>query len=145
MALEDKTLPPDLKPNPVLIDKIELIKETDGTVSCAAAIALAERANVAPEEVGRTLDALAVRLSRCQIGTFGYPGHAKGWTISGADREPEPEGLRAALQEAAGPVKQVSCPTLWDIAEKFHISRMRVGYAADRAGLKINGCQLGAF
>lgn len=145
MALNEKKLPPDLKADPVLAAEIERLKDPDGTVSCSAAIRLAEIRNVPSEDVGRTLDALSVHLSRCQIGTFGYPGHAKGWTAAGVDREAEPEGLRKALLEAGGPAARISCRAIWEIASKFSISRMAAGYAADRAGLKITGCQLGAF
>jgi len=145
MALSDKKLPPDLKPNSVLAAEIERLKEPNGTISCATAMRLAESKNVKPEEVGRTLDALSVHLGKCQIGTFGYPGHAKGWGAGAPVLDAEPDGLRPALLEAGGPGKRISCLSLWNIAARFRISRMSVGFAADRAGLKIVDCQLGAF
>ena len=145
MALKDKKLSPDVKPDPALAAEIERWKEPDGTVSCATAIRLAESMKVKAEDVGRTLDALSVHLGKCQIGTFGYPGHAKGWGAGGPDLDSEPDDLRPALLEAGGPEKRISCLSLWNIAAGFRISRMSVGYAADRAGLKIIDCQLGAF
>jgi hypothetical protein len=145
MALKDKAVPPDLKPDAALASKIRLVLEADGTVSCAAAIRLAEKENVPTESIGRTLDCLPVHISLCQIGTFGYPGHAKGWAVSGSASQPVPDGLNKALQDAGGEEKRITCPEIWKIAAQFGISRMLAGYLADAAGLKIGGCQLGAF
>ncbi|MCX6565290.1 MAG: hypothetical protein NTW38_02520 [Candidatus Aminicenantes bacterium] len=145
MALKDKMIPPDPKPDEVLSAEIDRLKEADGTVSCAATIRLAEKTGVKPEEVGRTLDALAVHLSLCQIGIFGYPGHAKGWAAAGAALQLVPDGLIEALEDAGGVEKRITCSEIWKIAAKFRVSRILAGYVADQAGLKIKGCQLGAF
>lgn len=143
MALNDKKLSPELKPDPILSAELERLKNPDGTVSCAAAVGLAEKLKIRTQDVGRTLDALAVHLSRCQIGTFGYPGHAKGWSAVPAG--PVPDGLEEAMREAAGTEKRIGCLTLWELADRFRISRMEAGRIADRTGLKIVSCQLGAF
>jgi len=145
MALNDKKIPPNLDLNPVLAAEIGGLKEPDGTVPCAAAIHLAEVKRVKPPEVGRTLDALSVHIGRCQIGTFGYPGHAKGWSsLDAADGTVSP-ALQEALLEAGGTARRISCLAIWEIAARFKVSRMIAGYAADQAGLKIVDCQLGAF
>lgn len=143
MALNDKKLSPGLKPDPALSVELERLKNADGTISCAAAIGLADKMKVSPQDVGRTLDALAVHLSRCQIGAFGYPGHAKGWSAVPAG--PVPEGLEEALRAAAGTDNRIKCLALWELAERFRIPRMEAGRIADRAGFKIVACQLGAF
>ncbi|MHB8054283.1 MAG: hypothetical protein ACYDH3_03440, partial [Candidatus Aminicenantales bacterium] len=114
-------------------------------IACVAALRLAVKAEVKSEAVGRTLDALSVHLSRCQLGLFGYPGRAKGWAAAGIDAEFVSEGLLEALRAAAGAAKSISCLRLWEIAKNHRISRMQAGYAADRAGVKIIKCQLGAF
>jgi len=145
MALKDKKIPPDLKPDEVLSGEIARLKESDGTISCAAAIRLAEKKGVNPGDVGRTLDVLSVHLTLCQIGTFGYPGHAKGWASSGAASRAVPDGLKKALQDAGGIEKRIDCLEIWKIGAKFRVSRMLAGYVADQAGLKIKRCQLGAF
>ena len=143
MALKDKKLSHALKPDPVLSAEIERLKNPDGTVFCLEAIGLAEKMRIRPEKIGRTLDALAVPLSRCQIGAFGYPGRAKGWSADPSG--PVPEGLEEAIRAAAGSEKRIRCLRLWELAERFRISRMDAGRTADRAGVKIVSCQLGAF
>ena len=145
MALKDKKIHPDLKPDSDIAAEIDGLKESDGTISCAAAVRMAEKKGVKPETVGRTLDALGTRLSLCQIGTFGYPGHAKGWVGSAAASQPVPDELKKALQDAGGTEKRITCLEIWKIAAKFRVSRMLAGSLADQAGLKIKGCQLGAF
>jgi len=145
VALNDKKIPPDLKPDPRLTADLEAGKDADGKVACAAAFIVAERKGVSPQEVGRTLDALSVPLTHCQLGLFGYPGHAKGWGPAGVASQAEPRGLRDALREAAGPNQTITCEAIWKAAERFRASRMLAGYIADLSGLKIIGCQLGAF
>ncbi|MHB8056078.1 MAG: hypothetical protein ACYDH3_12615, partial [Candidatus Aminicenantales bacterium] len=76
MALKDKKLPTGLKPDPTLVAEIGRLKNAEGTIACIAALRLAVKAEVKSEAVGRTLDALSVHLSRCQLGLFGYPGRA---------------------------------------------------------------------
>jgi len=143
MALKDKKPEPGFIPDKALVAEIRGEIAADGTVSCAAAVGLAEKMKIRPQDVGRTLDALAVHLSRCQIGTFGYPEHAKGWSTVPA--EPVLEGLAEAMRAAAGAEKKIGCRALWELAERFRIPRMEAGRIADRAGLKIVSCQLGAF
>lgn len=145
MALKDKALDPNLKPDPELAAAVPGLRESDGTVSCAAAMRLAETKKIDPEAVGRTLDAMAVTLGRCQIGTFGYPGHAKGWTGAGLEARPVPDGLENALREAGGNDRSITCSDIWALASRFGLSRLHAGWLADRAGLKIRKCQLGAF
>jgi hypothetical protein len=145
MALKDKKLPPGFKPDETLVAEINRLKEADGTISCAAALRLSVKAGAKPKVTGRSLDARSIPISRCQLGLFGYPGHAKGWEAAGPDEEFVSEGLSKALRTAAGPQKRISCLGLWKIAKNHRISRMQAGLAADRAGLKIIACQLGAF
>jgi len=145
MALKDKNPAANLKPDADLAAMIRPILSADGTVSCASAMRLAENKNVPPGDIGRTLDALGIHLAQCQIGTFGYPGHAKGWDAAGSASLPVPEGLGKAVQDAGRVERRITCPEIWQLAAKFRISRMQAGYLADRAGLKIKGCPLGAF
>lgn len=145
MALKNKKIPSDLKSDSAIAAEIGGLKESDRTISCAAAVRLAEKKGVKPIAVGRTLDALAVHLSLCQIGVFGYPGHAKGWVVSGVVSQPVPDGMKNAMREAGGTEKRITCLEIWKIAAKFRVSRMLAGAVADQAGLKIKGCQLGAF
>jgi hypothetical protein len=142
MALDEKHLPDDLQPDPELLGALKLRLDPDGTLGCAAAHVIAEERGIEPIEVGRCADAARIHLSRCQLGLYGYPGHAKGW---GALAEgPLPEGLEAGIRAAAVDGR-VGCPALWAAAARFGVSRLRVGFVADRLGMKIVGCGLGAF
>jgi hypothetical protein len=138
----------------------------DGKLPCDVAFAIAEAQEVKPRLVGQTADALQIRLCRCQLGLFGYPGKT-GWDIPHlvADEpvmaRPIPEGLEAAIREAAGvadvqadPSAQrvveasagrLSCAQVWDLAVRFNAPKILVGYVVDQLGIRIVACQLGAF
>lgn len=145
MALADKKLPLDLKPDERIAAEIRPRLDAEGMMSCATAMQIAVHMGVAPEAVGRTLDALGIHLTRCQIGLFGYPGHAKGWAQAGTADRPEPTGLINALNGVADPAGTLSCVRIWEATERIGVSRLQAGFAADRTGRKIIGCQLGAF
>jgi hypothetical protein len=144
MALKDKTIAPGVKPDAGLAAEIKG-RVLDGTLSCAEAFAVSDRAGVSPLDVGRAADVLKIKLSHCQLGLFGYPGRAKGWDRSGAGMGPVPDGLDAAIKRRAGREGRVSCSALWDLAKLYGVPRILVGDAADRLGIRIIDCQLGAF
>lgn len=144
MALKGKRIASGVKPDPRLAAEIKG-RVRDSTLSCAEAFAVADRTGVSAIEIGRTADVLKVKLSHCQLGLFGYPGPAKGWDRSGAGMGPVPEGLEAAIKRRAGREGRVSCSDLWDLAELYGVPRILAGDAADRLGIRIVDCQLGAF
>jgi molybdate transport system regulatory protein len=144
MALKDKKVPANVKVDKKIEAEIR-VRAGEGTLSCAEAFDAAGHTDVSPLQVGKTADVLGIHLSHCQIGLFGYPGHAKGWDKSGAGFGPAPDGLEAAIKRKAGREGRVSCPDLWDLAEHFGVPRILVGFATDRLGIRIVGCQLGAF
>ncbi len=43
----------------------------DGRIACAAALDLAKRLGLRPEEVGRACDRLGLKIVACQLGCFG--------------------------------------------------------------------------
>ena len=114
----------------------------DERITCAAAMEVAVGLGVAPAVVGTTLDLLEYRITRCQLGLFGYPGHAKGWE---AAETPAPEGLVEALLAARAAHGEISCAALWHEAQRFSVPRLQAGRLADRLGIKIHDCHLGAF
>lgn len=116
----------------------------ENRVSCAAAFSIATALSIPPIEVGRTADATGVRLSRCQLGFFGYP-NKQAWEQVNLEILPVPDGLIAALQAAQDRTGTVSCAKLWQLAEAYHVPRLQVGYLADRLGVHVTPCQLGAF
>jgi len=144
MALEDKKLAPDLKADERVAAAIGERLE-DGLLPCSAAMAVAEELACPPIVVGQTSDVLAIHLTRCQLGLFGYPGHAKGWEAAGVAELPVPAGLEQALGEGRDEQGDIGCQELWHLAERFGVSRIHVGYLADRLAIPIRRCKLGAF
>ncbi|MCX6561471.1 MAG: hypothetical protein NTZ26_13265 [Candidatus Aminicenantes bacterium] len=144
MALDDKKLPPDLTADPAIAADFRGRLES-GLLPCQAAFDAAGRLGVGPGDVGRTADALAIRLTRCQLGLFGFPGHAKGWAAAGATERPIPSGLKEALLAARDGRGDLSCLAIWREAERFGVDRIQAGYVADSLGVPIRHCQLGAF
>ncbi len=116
----------------------------DGMLSCARAHAVAKHFNVQPSHIGHTVDALEIRLKRCQLGLFGYP-NKKGWEDAGIKDLPIPDEFEQALSAKASVLGSLSCETLWQLAAAYKLPRMQVGYIANKLNIRIVSCQLGAF
>jgi hypothetical protein len=144
MALDDKAIDPDAPVDARIAAAITQRLE-GGRLPCAAAHAAADALGVAPIEVGRTADQLRIRLTSCRLGLYGFPGHGKGWEAANAASLPVPDGLEEALRAARDGRGEIGCDRLWREAERFSVPLIQVGYLADRLGIKIRRCQLGAF
>ena len=144
MALKNKRVVPGAKPDARLAAEIQG-RVLEGTLSCAEAFAVAAGAGVSPLDVGQTADILRVKLSHCQLGLFGYPGQGKGWDRSGSGTGSAPDGLEAAIKRRAGREARITCSDLWELAELYGVPRILAGDAADRIGIRVTACQLGAF
>ncbi len=110
---------------------------------CSAAMAAAERLMADPLEIGRAADALRIRLTACQLGLFGFPSRAKG--RAGVAGRPAPAGFEDAVRSACSADGSISCAALWGAAERFSVPRIQAGSIADRLGIEVRNCQLGAF
>ena len=117
----------------------------DGKLDCAAAFALAREKNLTPLAVGEAADSLGIRLSHCQLGLFGFPGHGKAWENPGWKEIPIPKDLEAAIRSVLDPDRSLSCAMAWKLASRFGIDRVHLGFLASRLHIKIKRCQLGAF
>ena len=117
----------------------------DSRLPCAAAMAAAQKLGAEPADIGRAADALAIRLTACQLGLFGFPGRVKGWTGEGVAQHPVPSGFEEAVRAARSADGGISCASLWKVAELFSVPRIQAGYVADRLGIAVRNCQLGAF
>ncbi|MCJ7809683.1 MAG: hypothetical protein MUP26_05395, partial [Desulfobulbaceae bacterium] len=107
---------------------------------CAAVHKIAKNLNVTPDEVGKTADLLEVRLSKCQLGLFGYSPQK--CIVKAAD---EVSGnLREKIQASLSD-NRLPCSVAWDIARAFALRKMEVSSACEKLGIKISHCQLGAF
>ena len=87
---------------------------------------------VSPAEVGIALDLLEIKISKCQIGIFGY-GRENKYVKPMAD---VPDSLKTAIRENLTDGK-LACRDAWKIAEKLGIGRMDVASACDTLGIKI--------
>jgi len=134
-----KKHPPGRTVNRSVADALEK-RVKDGQLSCAAAFSAASELKISPEEVGFTLDALEIRLTKCQLGLFGYGPEKK--IIKAAKIVPEEmeESIRKGLKN-----NRLSCETTWDIATTFGVKKMTVSSACEKLEIKISPCQLGAF
>lgn len=116
-------------------------KVQKGELGCAEAEAIGAELSAPLSEVGRTLDLLEIRISRCQLGLFGYdtPG---GRAVKPAEKvAPELETkIRARLADGKLP-----CKIAWEIAAGAGVPRMNVSSACEALGIRIKPCQLGAF
>jgi len=111
-----------------------------GTLRCADAFRIAEELEVAPHRVGNAANELEVHLSRCQLGLFGY-GEPKSIVKPAEDVPPE---LEQAIQEGLI-LGRLPCPVAWAIAARFGMPKLHVSNAAEKLGVRMSGCQLGAF
>lgn len=116
----------------------------DGKLTCAAAFRVAEELGVSPEMVGRAADEAGIRLSRCQLGLFGYGPKARGEHKIVTAMENVPPALAQAIREKLDEGK-LPCAAAWEIASSMQIAKMEVSAAAEALGIKIVRCQLGAF
>lgn len=111
---------------------------------CAVAHMIAELAGQSPQDVGRMADEKKVELTYCQLGLFGYGRKRHSlYKIVGRPVEIDAkivEEIRAGARDG-----RIDCISLWRIADAWKINRSEAGNAADSLGLKIKGCQLGAF
>ncbi len=143
MALKDKKLPPDVAPDATIAAAIHDAL-TEEKLGCADAFAVAQALGVKPSAVGQTADLMRVRFTRCQLGLFGYPGK-HGWQASGVEALDTPDGLEAAIVAASRSEGHLACAEAWRLASEFGISRMQIGWVAERLSVKIASCQIGAF
>lgn len=123
-------------------DLVEIIKKktSEGKLPCAVAFKIAEEMNMSPAEVGLALDLLEIKISKCQMGIFGY-GKGEKFVKS---MDVVPDSLEKSIRESLTD-KKLGCRDAWEIAKKLGIGRMDVASACDTLGIKLFSCQLGAF
>ena len=119
--------------------------DNEGQIHCAAAHRIAEKLGVAPLYVGKQANEIDIRISRCQLGLFGYarkkgmPGYRLAKKL-----DSPPEAATASVQKAADQ-GQIPCLTLWRLARQHELTKFDMGNIAETLELKITPCQLGCF
>ena len=112
----------------------------DHELSCVGAFRVAEELGATPVAVGEATDGLGVRLVHCQLGLFGY-GERKSVVEPAEDVSPE---LERAIQEGLI-LGRLPCAVAWAIAVRFGMPKLHVANAAEKLGIHVGQCQLGAF
>lgn len=112
----------------------------EGKITCSAVFRIASELNVSPQEAGKAVDLLKMKLVKCQLGLFGYL--PEGRVVKPAEKV-SPE-MASAIR--SGCVHgDLPCSRAWEVAEELNVTRMKVSSAAEALGIKIKPCQLGAF
>jgi hypothetical protein len=131
--------PSDKELNPAVAEAVKA-RTADGKIPCAVAFDIAREAKVSPREVGLTIDKLETKLTKCQLGLFGYESQKRVVTpAEGVSPELEDAIRQSLVQE------KLPCKAAWDIAEKFGLGKMAVSAACETLKVKISSCQLGTF
>ena len=114
-------------------------KIKDGSILCSEAFRVKDQLEAEPSEIGFTIDMLEVRIKGCQLGLFGHKG---GKTLKGMNEisvELKSE-IESIMQD-----KRILCRDAWEIADRLNMKKLSVSSACEHMGIKIKGCQLGAF
>lgn len=115
-------------------------KISDGKITCAASHKIAYDLKVTPAEVGVAADLLESRLSKCQMGLFGYRPQKR---IANPAKTISPEMKEAIKNELVD--GRISCESCWKISERLRVSKIKVSEACEKLEIKISKCRLGAF
>jgi hypothetical protein len=130
---------PEAVADPMIRDAL-LKWAADGRLPCAVAFDVAKRLGVTPGAVGRTADLMDLRLTKCQLGLFGYAPRKSIVKAAGYVAKALEQAIREALVN-----DRLPCDRAWEIAEMCGMHKMEVSAACDALEIKIRPCQLGAF
>jgi hypothetical protein len=116
----------------------------EGKLPCNRAFAIAQILDVEPLTVGLMANETGIRISRCQLGLFGYGPKAEGKHKIVHAMDDLPERLAARLRaEAEG--ENITCEAIWKVADGLGYKRMEASSAVEAMGLKVSRCQLACF
>ncbi len=111
----------------------------EGKLPCERAFAIARKLRVKPLAVGQKADEMGIKISRCQLGLFGYAG--KKLIAPMAEIPPKlEEEIKRRSKEG-----RLTCAGAWAIARKLNRSKLEVSSAAETLDIHIIQCQLGCF
>jgi hypothetical protein len=113
-----------------------------GRLPCSLAFRAAGETGLTPAQIREAADRADVRISRCQLGLFGFEEFGEKRLF---ECVPDvSEDLRTALL-AAAVSKTISCADAWTLADDLGVPRLLLNTVASRLDLRIVRCQLGCF
>ncbi len=107
---------------------------------CAVAFDIAGELEATAAEVGQAANLLGVKLSKCQLGLFGYSPEKKIVTPQDLQHDVLTTALPDYLENG-----RLSCFRAWALAEHCKLARLDISRYCEAHGIKISNCQLGAF
>jgi len=116
----------------------------DDQLPCALAHKLAGEWVVMPEALGAAAKEVGIRITRCQMGLFGYgpKGTPSYRVVRAADHFPEDLAVEAKAALVDG---RLPCSAAWALARRHDLTYRRMGDVLEALGLKVKPCQLGQF
>jgi len=119
-------------------------KTKNGIMACATAFDCTKKLNQTRQKTGIYLDILEIRLEKCQIGLFGHGGEKEKGKKFLKLTDTEKKEIKSILDDN---MKNdfITCSEIWALAEKTGTKRMKISTCCEESGIKIKGCQLGAF
>jgi len=115
-------------------------KAKNNRISCVNAHSISTQMNINPDEVGKTIDLLEIRIIECQLGLFGYENKKNIPVLSEAINPEIESAIASSLVDGRLP-----CLSAWNISKRFNISKPIVTAICEAKKIKISSCQLGAF
>ena len=116
----------------------------DGKLPCNQAFAVAHSLKVDPLSVGLAATRAGIRVSRCQLGLFGYGPKAEGKHKIVHAMDQVPEHLAVRLKTESKP-DGITCAGVWRAADGLGFPRMEASSAVEAMDIKVSRCQLGCF
>lgn len=116
----------------------------DGQLPCNRAFAVAVKTGADPLTLGFAATEAGIRISRCQLGLFGYGPKAEGKHKIVHPMDEVPERLAARLR-AESDSGRITCAAVWRVADGLGFRRLEACSAAEAMGLHVSHCQLGCF
>jgi hypothetical protein len=120
--------------------KILLEKTKGNELPCALAFKISKDHGIPMDQIGIAADFLKIRLTKCQLGLFGYKPEKKIVKTLTAISKSLEEKIKTTAYEG-----KISCKAAWQIASDLDITKLEVGNACESFSIKIGSCQLGAF
>jgi len=116
----------------------------DDQLPCARAHNLAAKWGMTPEALGAAARKVGTRITRCQMGLFGYgPKDTPSYRVVQAAGH-VPEGLTVEVQ-AALVDGRLPCRAAWALARCHGLTYRQMGDVLEALGLKVKSCQMGQF